>query len=181
MADTQAQRSDGTTVAQFLSEHGIEIHAVDHDEAAQLGIFAAVPAGWQTLPEGQFPGATSVLVEPGLVENGFAPNAVLLVGRLSAAVDSESLLDCSFTDARVMPGWNEGVGHSEDLGGWPARFIRGSFMAEQLELAVTTRYAVVGAPEQYLVQLTVTVLADHADRLEFDVAVINDGLFQPVR
>jgi hypothetical protein len=113
--------------------------------------------------------------------NRFAPNAVLLVGRLSAPVDTKSLLDCSFTDARVMPGWNEGVNNAENLGGWPARFIRGSFMAEQLELAVTTRYAVVGSPDQYLVQLTVTFLAHHADRLEFDVAAINDGLIQPVR
>lgn len=181
MADTEAQHSGGTTVAQFLSVNGIEVQALGHDDAAQLGIVAAVPAGWQTLPEGRFPGATSVLVEPGLVENGFAPNAVLLVGRLSAPVDTKSLLDCSFTDARVMPGWNEGVSNAENLGGWPARFIRGSFMAEQLELAVTTRYAVVGSPDQYLVQLTVTFLAHHADRLEFDVAAINDGLIQPVR
>lgn len=177
MAEQEMQPSGGITVAQYLAKNGIEVAAADRDEAARLGVTASIPAGWEAAAAGQFPGATEVLVEHGLVENGFAPNAVLLVGKLSATVDPESLLECSFTDARLMPGWIEAESSTESLGRWPSRFIRGTFTAEQLDLAVTTRYAVIGVDEQYLVQLTVTILAEQLDKLAFDVAAINDGLF----
>ncbi|WP_084727872.1 LpqN/LpqT family lipoprotein [Rhodococcoides yunnanense] len=173
MTEVPTGQREAMTVAQYLSTNGIEVAAADRDEAARLGFVAATPAGWESAPVGQFPGATEVLVEPGLVENGFAPNAVLLVGRLSAPVDPQALLECSFTDARLLPGWVESESHSADLGPWPSRFIRGSFTVENLHLEVTTRYAVV---DQFLVQLTVTVLVDQVDRLAFDVSAINDGL-----
>lgn len=176
MAEAPAEKLGEMTVAQYLAAHELNVAALDRSEAARLGLVAVLPAGWEAADEGQFPGATAVLVEPGLVENGFAPNAVLLVGKLSAPVDAHALLECSFTDARLMPQWVELESSSADLGQWPSRFIRGSFVAEQLELAVTTRYAVVGARTQYLVQLTVTALTDQVERLAFDVAAINDGL-----
>lgn len=165
------------TVAQYLAANGVEMTPVDQDRAAQLGVTAAPPAGWESLPAEQFPAATEVLVEPGMVENGFAPNAVLLVGKLSEPVDAEALLNCSFADARLLPGWCELEVSVDDLGPWHSRFVRGTFVADQLNLAVTTRYAVVGDDEQYLVQLTVTVATDQMDKLAFDVAAINDGLF----
>lgn len=164
------------TLAQYLSANGIEVAAVDSAHAARLGIVAKIPAGWDALSAETFPGATEVLVEQALKENGFTPNAVLLVGKLSTTVDAHELLDCSFADARVMPGWVEGAVDSDDLAGWPSRFIRGTFTAEQLHLAVTTRYVVVGVGDQYLVQLTVTALADQMDTLAFDVDEINAGL-----
>nr|WP_296776092.1 LpqN/LpqT family lipoprotein [Rhodococcus sp. (in: high G+C Gram-positive bacteria)] len=176
MADAQANKAGDLTVAQYLSTNGIDVVPVDHARASTLGVVTPIPAGWEATPAGQFPGATEVLVEPGLVENGFAPNAVLLVGKLSSAVDPDSVLNCCFTDARRLPGWAEGSAVVDNYGGWPSRFIRGTFEAEQLALAVTTRYAVIGTKEQYLVQLTVTILADHMDKLAFDVAMINDGL-----
>ncbi|QCB52953.1 hypothetical protein E5720_15380 [Rhodococcus sp. PAMC28707] len=168
------------TVAQYLAAHAVAVTSVHRAQAAKLGIEAPVPAGWQAAPEGQFPGATEVLVEPGLVEGGFAPNAVLLVGSLSTRVDADELLDCSFTDARAMDGWVETEANSDPFGGHPSRFIRGTFVAEQWELAVTTRYLVVQSEKQYLVQLTVTTFADHADKLAFDIDAINSGFLNAV-
>ncbi len=179
MSEAGAGASGAPTVAQYLAAHSIEVAAVDVDGAAQLGIEAVLPAGWQYAPAEQFPGATAVLVEPNMVENGFAPNAVLLVGKLSARVDAESVLDCSFTDARLLPGWTELEANFDDLGRWPSRFLRGTFFADQLDLAVTTRYAIVGTDDQYLAQLTITVATDQMDDLAFDVSVINDGLLAP--
>ena len=68
---------------------------------------SASRCGWQTLDPAQFPGATQVTVEPNLVENGFAPNAVLLVGKLSHSIDPEALMALGFGDGRAMPGWVE--------------------------------------------------------------------------
>ncbi|WP_315901311.1 LpqN/LpqT family lipoprotein [Rhodococcus sp. BP22] len=176
----QSSGSNRMTVAQYLAAHAVAVTSVDRAQAATLGIEAPVPAGWQAAPEEQFPGATQVLVEPGLVEGGFAPNAVLLVGSLSTRVDADDLLDCSFTDARAMEGWVETEASSDPFGGHPSRFIRGTFVAEQWELAVTTRYIVVQSETQYLVQLTVTTFADHADKLAFDIDAINSGLLNAV-
>lgn len=176
MAEVAAQHSGGMTVAQYLAAKGVEVLPLDRSGAAQLGIDLTVPAGWDVLAANAFPGATAVSAEPNLMENGFAPNAVLLVGKLSATVDSTELLDCSFADARIMPGWIEQKAVSEELGGWPSRFVQGQFTADNLRLAVTTRYVVIDASDQFLVQLTVTVLADQEDRLAFDVDAINSGL-----
>ena len=174
MADDAAQQPGDMTVAQYLASNRIDVAALNRDEAARLGVVLTAPAGWEALPVDRFPGATEVLVEEGLTQNGFTPNAVLLVGKLSAAVDSAKLLDCSFTDARAMPGWTDGGHSSADVGGSPSRFIRGTFSTEGLELAVTTRYALVR--ELFLVQLTITILAEHQDRLSFDMDAMNDGV-----
>lgn len=165
-----------TTIAEFLDAHQLRVSPLDGEAASELGITVPVPAGWQTLDAAQFPGATTVMVEPNLVENGFAPNAVLIVGRLSRNVDPEALLELGFGDARAMPGWAEREADAATWLGWPSRFVRGTYVAQELTAAVTTRYVVVGVETQYLVQLTVTTLVSQVDNLAFDVATINEGL-----
>ena len=168
-----AKSPEPTTIAEYLNAHELQVSPLDGAAAAELGITVPVPAGWQTLDPAQFPGATQVIVEPNLVENGFAPNAVLLVGALSR---TEALLALGFGDGRAMPGWQEREASTASWLGWPSRFIRGTYAAQQLEAAVTTRYVVVGVVTQYLVQLTVTTLVSQLDSLAFDVSAINDGL-----
>ncbi|MGF0314225.1 LpqN/LpqT family lipoprotein [Rhodococcus sp. IEGM1428] len=177
MNDAQSpEPTEPTTIAEYLNAHAIRVSPLDGAAAAELGITVPVPAGWQTLDPAQFPGATQVIVEPNLVENGFAPNAVLLVGALSHTIDPESLMALGFGDGRAMPGWVEREASTASWLGWPSRFIRGSYVAQQLEAAVTTRYVLLGVDTQYLVQLTVTTLASQLDALAFDVTAINDGL-----
>lgn len=171
-----AKSPEPTTIAEYLNAHELQVSPLDGAAAAELGIAVPVPAGWQTLDPAQFPGATQVIVEPNLVENGFAPNAVLLVGALSRTIDPEALLALGFGDGRAMPGWQEREASTASWLGWPSRFIRGTYAAQQLEAAVTTRYVVVGVVTQYLVQLTVTTLVSQLDSLAFDVSAINDGL-----
>ncbi|QII05460.1 hypothetical protein BH93_08770 [Rhodococcoides fascians A25f] len=177
MNDAQSpEPTEPTTIAEYLNANAIRVSPLDGAAAAELGITVPVPAGWQTLDPAQFPGATQVIVEPNLVENGFAPNAVLLVGALSRTIDPEALMALGFGDGRAMPGWVEREASAASWLGWPSRFIRGSYVAQQLEAAVTTRYVLVGVDTQYLVQLTVTTLASQLDALAFDVTAINDGL-----
>lgn len=171
--------SEPTTIAEYLDAHALQVLPLDGAAAADLGITVPVPAGWQTLDPAQFPGATQVTVEPNLVENGFAPNAVLLVGKLSRSIDPEALMALGFGDGRAMPGWVEREASTASWVGWPSRFIRGTYVAQGLAAAVTTRYAVVGEGAQYLVQLTVTTLESQLDALAFDVSAINDGLTLP--
>ncbi|MBJ7349931.1 MAG: LpqN/LpqT family lipoprotein, partial [Rhodococcus sp.] len=155
MNDSPTTRpSEPTTIAEYLDAHALQVLPLDGAAAADLGITVPVPAGWQTLDPAQFPGATQVTVEPNLVENGFAPNAVLLVGKLSHSIDPEALMALGFGDGRAMPGWVEREASTASWVGWPSRFIRGTYVAQGLAAAVTTRYAVVGEEAQYLVQLT---------------------------
>lgn len=165
------------TVAQYLAGHGVQVVPSSRVEADRAGFVVASPAGWDLAPDDRFPGATSVLIEPNLVEAGFAPNAVLLVGTLATMVDAEELLDCAYTDARVLPGWSEVEESDAQWIGAPSRYIRGTFTAEQWTLAVSTRYVVhTAASAQWLVQLTVTTLADQVDKLTFDIAMISNSL-----
>lgn len=165
------------TVAQYLNDHGVRVIPSSRVDADRAGFAVASPAGWDSAPDGQFPGATHVLIEPNLVEAGFAPNAVLLVGSLATAVDADELLACAYTDARVLPGWHEVEESAAHWLGAPSRYVKGTFTAEQWTLAVSTRYVVHSAASaQWLVQLTVTTLADQVDKLAFDIATINDSL-----
>ena len=172
----QSGGSGRTTVAEYLAAHAVSVSPLARADAATLGVELPLPAGWETVPAEQFPGTTDVSVEPRMADGGFAPNAVLLVGSLSTRIDADQLLECSFTDARALSGWAEAASSSAPFGGYPSSFVRGTFVAESWELAVTTRYVVLDSDAQYLVQLTVTTLADQIDSLGFDIAAINDGL-----
>lgn len=170
------QPSTPTTIAEYLEVNAVQVAPLDGAAASELGFALELPAGWQELDPAQFPGATSVIVEPNMVENGFAPNAVLLVGRLSRAIDPNEVLELGFGDGTAMPGWVEREANRNTFAGWPSCFVRGGYAGQQLEAAVTTRYVVVGTDPCYLVQLTVTTLESQLDALAFDIAAINDGL-----
>lgn len=151
---TTRQRS----IKSFLQQQGVELAPVHLDECNRFGLDRPALPGWDVVPEHVFPHATAVLCSPANAVDGFVPNAVTLVGKLTRSVDPTALLECGFGDSRELPGWVE-VSHDRALlRGLPSVSIGGRYEWDGNLLFARTRYVVVHhIVDQYLVQLTVTL------------------------
>ncbi|MEK8070610.1 LpqN/LpqT family lipoprotein [Rhodococcoides navarretei] len=142
----------------FLQQQGVEPVPVHLDECSRFGLELPTMPGWDVVPEHLFPHATAVLCSPANAVDGFVPNALALVGKLTRSVDPVSLLECGFGDTRTLPGWVEVSRDRASLRGLPSVAIAGRYEWDGHLLFARTRYVVVHhIVDQYLVQLTVTV------------------------
>ncbi|MDZ7929211.1 MAG: LpqN/LpqT family lipoprotein [Rhodococcus sp. (in: high G+C Gram-positive bacteria)] len=146
------------TIETFLRQEGVELVPVHRGECDRFGLELPTPPDWEAVPEHYSPHATAVLCSPANAVDGFVPNAVVMVGKLSRSVDPESLLQYGFGDSRALPGWVE-IGHDRDpFRGLPAVSTAGRYDCDGRLLFARTRYVVVHhIVDQYLVQVTVTV------------------------
>ncbi|MFI1911990.1 LpqN/LpqT family lipoprotein [Nocardia sp. NPDC020380] len=160
------------SIPEYLIAQGVQVEPVEPGSAGAPEVSIAVPAGWQQVPPGMFPGAYGVWTTP--PADGWADNAVLLVAKFSQPVDPRGLLTCAFTDARRLPEWTDQGTDDEDFQGFPSAGITGTYVVTPQTLWAYNRYTIVthGA-DQYLVQLTVTIRDDHDGS---DAATIIQGL-----
>ena len=146
------------TIASFLHQQGVELAPVHRSECDRFGLELPTLPDWDLVPEHLFPHATVVLCSSANAVDGFVPNVVVLVGKLSRSVDPDSLLECGFGDSRALAGWVE-VSHDRDpFRGLPSVSIGGRYDCDGRVLFARTRYAVVHhIVDQYLVQMTATL------------------------
>ncbi|MFI6868365.1 LpqN/LpqT family lipoprotein [Nocardia sp. NPDC050406] len=162
------------SLAENLAAAGTAVIPVHPDSVGAPRVSIPVPNGWREVDRGVFPGAYGVWALPPEESLGWADNAVLLVGRLSAPVDAAGLLRSAFVDSRRMPQWREVSTDTGDYQGFPSATITGYYTVETLTLWADNRYVVVGAGgDQYLVQLTVTARAGEEGS---ETALITAGL-----
>ena len=146
------------SIESVLQRQGVELISVLRGECDRFGLELPTLPDWEVVPEHLFPHATAVLCSPANAVDGFVPNVVVLVGKLSRSVDPDSLLERGFGDSRALPGWVE-VGHDIDsFRDLPAASIAGRYDCAGRLLFARTRYAVVHhIVDQYLIQVTITV------------------------
>ncbi|WP_084721580.1 LpqN/LpqT family lipoprotein [Rhodococcus marinonascens] len=169
--------SDAMTVKEYLDAHHVSCTPCHPDTAYPVSVSIPQLPDWVPAPPDTAPDAHTILVNPTHTAQNWCPNAVLLHGKLSPAIDAEQLLACAFTDSRRLPDWREYEWNRFRYQGHPSAFIRGVYTVGQWTLSATTRYiAITNGPDQYLTQLTVTTLLDQADELDIDVTVMNVGL-----
>ncbi|OZD82068.1 hypothetical protein CH273_09535 [Rhodococcus sp. 05-339-2] len=166
------------TIQTFLQQEGVELVPVHRDECDRFGLELSTQPDWEVVAEHLFPHATAVLWSPANTIDGFVPNVVVLVGKLSRSVHPESLLDCGFGDSRALPGWVE-IGHDRDpFRALPAVSIAGRYDCDGRLLFARTRYVVVHhIVDQYLIQVTVTV----PDSLRQKLSCAADELIEDMR
>ncbi|WP_198036836.1 LpqN/LpqT family lipoprotein [Nocardia sp. BMG51109] len=157
------------TVAEYLTAAGVAATPVTPGHAGAPVVAIGVPDGWREMAAENFPGTYAVWAQP--PADGWADNAVVLMLRLSRAVDAETLLACGFTDARQLHQWHELDTHMGRFGGHPSAAITGTYVVAALTLWAYNRYTIVDVDgDQYLIQLTVTTRADH-DGADADTVV----------
>ncbi|MFD1811816.1 LpqN/LpqT family lipoprotein [Rhodococcus gannanensis] len=161
----------GESIAEYLTTRSVVV------EPYTGAVSIPVLPGWSEAAPDQFPGAAQVVACPASTSAGFTANAVLSQARLDGHFDVFDLLSCAFVDSRRLPFWCDIVTSRAPFGRAPSAFIRGTYVAGDWNLDVTTRYVITGNPaDTWLTQLTVTTLADRGDELEADVAALNRGL-----
>lgn len=166
-----------TPLDEYFETAGIGRTPCDPDVPDHPAVALPQPAGWDVVPRESFPGTYHVLARVDRVVDGFAPNAVVMHIRLGGEVDADDLLDSALDDVELLPNWNPTQVDSTRWNGHRSLFLRGTFTQETWELAVTTRHVVVEHElGTYLVQLTVTMLAEQLEELGGDITVMNIGL-----
>ncbi|MGV9674830.1 LpqN/LpqT family lipoprotein [Nocardia sp. NPDC003482] len=145
------------SVAEYLNRAGVGLVVAHRDTVGAPIAEVLVPVGWRRVAAAAFPHAYGVWALPPAEGEGWADNAVLLIGRLTGEVDAAALLSCAFTSSRALPGWSEEHSGSGTFGGQPSAVISGRYSAGALRLWSSNRYLLFRVTrQQFLVQLTVT-------------------------
>lgn len=151
-------RTQERSIEAFLEQNGVELAPVHRSECDRFGLELPTIPGWEFVAEHHFPHATAVLCSPENMVDGFVPNAVVMVGKMSRSVDPDALLACGFADSRALPGWVELSHDRTAFRGLPSISIAGRYEWGGRSLFARTRYTVVHhIVDQYLVQVTVTL------------------------
>ncbi|MBY4131618.1 LpqN/LpqT family lipoprotein [Rhodococcus fascians] len=146
------------SIENFLQQQDVELVPVHRSECNRFGLELPTMPGWDVVPEHLFPHATAVLCSPADAVDGFVPNAMAVVGKLTRSVDPMVLLESGFGDSRALPGWVEVSRDRAPLRGLSSVSIAGRYEWDGHLLFAWTRYVVVHhIVDQYLVQLTVTL------------------------
>ncbi|NLU82729.1 LpqN/LpqT family lipoprotein [Rhodococcus sp. HNM0569] len=161
----------------YLAEEGVEYMPCGYGPDTEPEVFLPAVPGWVAVPPEMVPDVYIALANHEWAVAGWAPNAVVLHGRLSRELPADEILQRAHRDAARQDGWTEQVSSYEQWHGWPSLFLEGTYPLGDVELFASTRYVLLVADgEQYLTQLTVTVLAQDRDELYLDVATFDSDL-----
>ena len=124
-----------------------------------------------------FPHAAAVYFDDANKVDEVVPNLVVLVGSLSRVVDADALLAHGFDDSRALPEWTELTRDRDNFCGLPSAAVSGRYRFGDRDLAGRTRYTVAHPlVDQYLVQVTATILASQWTSLDSELETWTDAV-----
>ncbi len=160
--------------AQYLESSGVTGEAVAPDKLTDLTVTIPTPPGWKPVDKPNIPPTTEMIARG----DGF-PNAMLVVFKLSGDFDAAELAKHGNDDARLAENFKQLEASSADFHGFPSSMIEGSYNLGDQRLHTFNRMVIAtgSAPghQRYLVQLSVTSLADNAVADAVDVEAILHG------
>jgi Probable lipoprotein LpqN len=166
-ATTEATGAPATPAApvpfwQYLEGVGVRGEPVAPADLTDLKVTLVRPPGWGPYRNPNLAPQTEAIAK----DNGY-PTAQVLVFRLQGGFDVPAAIRHANADAALSPGFTKLNESFDDFDGFPSAMIEGSYTGpHQRRLHTYNRIVipVTPAPEfqRYLVQLTVTGLADQA-------------------
>ena len=160
--------------AQYLESSGVTGEAVAPDKLTDLTVTIPTPRGWKPVDKPNIPPTTEAIAKGG----GF-PNAMLVVFKLGGEFDAADLIKHGNDDARLAQNFKQLESSTADFHGFPSSMIEGSYNLGDQRLHTINRMVIAhGAgedPDRYLIQLSVTSLADKAVDDAVDVEAILHG------
>jgi len=167
-------------IAEYLSGVGVTGEQVPLDKLTDLTVTLPRPDGWTKYSNPNFsPGTTAIAL------NNTYPTAMVMVFKLSGNFDVPAALQHADDDAELSKNFTRLNHSTDDFKGFPSSMVEGSYDLGQLRLHTYNRIVipVTPAPEfqRYLVQFTVTTLAEQAAEHAPAVQQVIDGFSVAVK
>ncbi|MCX5045048.1 LpqN/LpqT family lipoprotein [Aldersonia sp. NBC_00410] len=144
------------TLAEYMRAQSQEMSPVRQGDERVIASLL-LPADWVQIGTEIAPDAYLIVADPASAENGFAPNAVVLITRAAFFGNLDMALSMAFQDASQLPSWTT---LSEERGlhqGHRSACIRGTYRLQEHSLFTENRYVLATQDHWvYLVQATYT-------------------------
>jgi hypothetical protein len=150
------------------------------DKLTDLTVTLPRPPGWTKYANPNFSPGTEAIAK-----NNTYPTALLMVFKLDGVFDVALALKHADADAELSKNFTKLNSSADDFKGFPSSMIEGSYDLNGTRVHTYNRVVIPVTPaprfQRYLVQLTVTTLADQAAAQAPDVGQIINGFTVTVK
>lgn len=177
---TESTSTTPTPIAQHLASAGVTGQQVALDKLTDLTVTLPRPPGWTTYANPNFSPGTEAIAK-----NNNYPTALVMVFKLDGDFDVALALKHADADAELSKKFTKLNSSADDFKGFPSSMIEGSYDLNGTRVHTYNRVVIPVTPaprfQRYLVQLTVTTLADQAAAQAPDVGQIINGFTVTVK
>ncbi|MCI4674756.1 LpqN/LpqT family lipoprotein [Candidatus Mycolicibacterium alkanivorans] len=168
-------------IAKYLYGLGVTGEQIPLDKLTDLTVTLPKPPGWTKYSNPNFSPGTEMIAK-----NNTYPTAMVVVLRLTGNFDVGEALKHASVDAEMSKNFTKLNSSSDPFDGFPSAMIEGSYDAADGERLHTYNRVVIPvtpAPkfQRYLVQFTVTTLADQAAAQSDDIEAVIRGFSVTVK
>ncbi|MBS4729178.1 LpqN/LpqT family lipoprotein [Mycobacterium sp. SM1] len=160
--------------AQYLQSVGVSGEQVDPRTLTDLTVSIPTPPGWEARTNPSIKPQTEIIAK-----GDDLPTAILMVFRLRGDFDAAEAVKHGYDDAELSQNFRRLDASTAAFHGFPSAMIQGSYDLDGRRLHTWSRIVIAtGSPparQRYLVQLSITTLADQAFAQAADVEEIIRG------
>lgn len=161
-------------ISQYLEGVGVQGEPIPIDKLTDIKVTLPRPPGWARPANSNFSPATEVIAK-----NDVYPMAMLMVFKLHGNFDVGEALKHANADALLSQNFTQLNASDKDFNGFPSAMIEGSYDLRGARLHTYNRVVIPVTPapqyQRYLVQFTVTSVADQAAPDAGDIEAIIKG------
>jgi Probable lipoprotein LpqN len=178
---TTAASDKPQPIAEYLYGLGVTGEQVPLDKLTDLTVTLPKPTGWTKYANPNFsPGTTMI------AKNNTYPTAMVVVLKLTGNFDVAEALKHASVDAEMNKSFTKLNSSNDTFDGFPSAMIEGSYDgADGRRLHTYNRVVIPVTPapkfQRYLVQFTVTTLADQAAAQSDDIEAVIKGFTVTVK
>lgn len=163
-----------TPLAQYLEGVGVVGEPIPVDKLTDIKVTLPRPPGWAKPNNSNFSPATEVIAK-----NNAYPMAMLMVFKLNGNFDVGEALKHVDADAQLSQNFKQLNASNKDFNGFPSAMVEGSYDLNGRRLHSYNRVVIPVTPapqfQRYLVQFTVTSMAEQAAPDSADIEAIIKG------
>jgi hypothetical protein len=167
-------------LAEYLYGLGVTGEQVPLDKLTDLTVTLPKPPGWSKYSNPNFSPGTEMIAK-----NNTYPTAMVVVLKLTGNFDVAEALKHASVDAEMNQNFTKLNSSNEPFNGFPSSMIEGSYDANGRRLHTYNRVVIPVTPapkfQRYLVQFSVTTLADQAAAQSNDIEAVIKGFTVTVK
>lgn len=177
---TTASSDKPQPLAEYLYGLGVTGEQIPLDKLTDLTVTLPRPPGWTKYSNPNFTPGTEMIAK-----NNTYPTAMVVVLKLTGNFDVNEALKHASVDAEMNKNFTKLNSSSDPFDGFPSAMIEGSYDANGKRLHAYNRVVIPVTPapkfQRYLVQFTVTTLADQAAAQADDIEAVIKGFSVTVK